>query len=146
MNDLVFVMYNLKLGERQKRKIVETSFTIENLSSDDEWTVDEQHDSSNEDLLNILSATKDKEIVEDDAMEEVSAFDAIDVDADADEAEMGVGTTKDLVLEDMDVTGTGSTTESDHDIDNNDKDDDSDGNGGDDGCSDDDNGAVDDQF
>ena len=31
MNDLVFVMYNLKLGERQKRKIVETSFTIEDL-------------------------------------------------------------------------------------------------------------------
>ena len=39
-------------------------------------------------------------------MEEVGAFDAIDVDAAADEAKMGVGTTKDLVLEDIDVTGT----------------------------------------
>ena len=57
-------------------------------------------------MLNILSATRDKEIAGDDVVEEVGAFDAIDVDAAADEAKMGVGTTKDLVLEDIDVTGT----------------------------------------
>ena len=81
MNDLVFVMHNLKLGERQKRKIVETSLTINDLPSDDEWIADEQDNSSNEDLLNILSTTSGKEIVEDDAVEEVREFHAIDIDA-----------------------------------------------------------------
>ena len=127
MNNLVFVMYNLKLEDRQRRKVVDT--TIEDLPSNNEWIVDQEDNSLNEGLLNVLSLTKDKEIVVDDSVEEVSAFKAI-------EAEMGVAMSKDLALEDMDV----NISESDHDIDNNDEDengDDGDGNGEDDDCSDD---------
>ena len=140
MNDLVFVMYNLKLEDRQRRKVINT--TIEDLPSDNKWIVDQEDNALNEDLLNIFSTTKGKEIAEDDSVEEIDAFDAIDIDAV--EAEMGVDTAKDLALEDMDV----NISESDHDIDSNEEDengDDGDGNGEDNGCSND-NKGVDDLF
>ena len=151
MNDLVFVMHNLRLGDKQKRKIDDTSFTIEDLSSDDEWVVDKEQDidSSNEDLLNVLSTPRDKEIVEDDDVEEIGEF--LDLESHgskshddleiAIEAERG-GTSKDAALEDIHMTG--SATESDNDIDNNDEDDsDGDGNEGDGGHFDDDMAADD---
>ena len=40
MNDLVFVMYNLKLKDRQVRKSIEMD-DFENVSSDDEWIASE---------------------------------------------------------------------------------------------------------
>ena len=70
-------MHNLKLIDRQKRKVDgNTSFTIDNLSSDDEWIVDEEEDvgSSNVDLLNILSTTWGKEIDEDAVVDEIGAY------------------------------------------------------------------------
>ena len=55
MNDLVFVMYNLKLKDRQSIKDV-TTFGIDELSSDDEWITEESShiNSSNENGLDIL--------------------------------------------------------------------------------------------
>ena len=59
------------MRDKQKRKIDDTSFTIEDLSSDDEWVVDKEQDidSSNEDLLNVLLTPRGKEIAEDDDVE-----------------------------------------------------------------------------
>nr|GEU77047.1 zf-BED domain-containing protein [Tanacetum cinerariifolium] len=50
MNDLVFVMYNLKLSEREEKKVKETAAAIEQLEaldfekvdSDDEWITEEE--------------------------------------------------------------------------------------------------------
>ena len=50
MNDLVYVMYNLKLTGRQEKKIKETKAAIEqlealdfeNVESDDEWITEEE--------------------------------------------------------------------------------------------------------
>ena len=39
MNDLVFVMYNLKIKERRAKPLsTKEEIGLENLSSDDEWT------------------------------------------------------------------------------------------------------------
>nr|GEU55079.1 zf-BED domain-containing protein [Tanacetum cinerariifolium] len=50
MNDLVFVMYNLKLSGREEKKMKETAAAIEQLEaldfetvdSDDEWIIEEE--------------------------------------------------------------------------------------------------------
>ena len=52
MNDLVFVMYNLKIkGKRAKPSSTKEEIGLENLSSDDEWLVvdgvDSEDDSAN---------------------------------------------------------------------------------------------------
>jgi len=47
MNDLVYVMYNLKLKSRQIRKNVALSF--EDMESDDEWITEEGNDIFDED-------------------------------------------------------------------------------------------------
>ena len=40
MNDLVFVMYNLKMKERRAKSLsTKEEIGLENLSSDDEWLV-----------------------------------------------------------------------------------------------------------
>ena len=44
MNDLVFVMYNLKLRERQRqRQCVIEEIPFENLPSDDEWVTEREN-------------------------------------------------------------------------------------------------------
>ena len=44
MNDLVFVMYNLKLRERQRqRQRVIEEIPFENLPSDDEWVTEREN-------------------------------------------------------------------------------------------------------
>ena len=55
MNDLVFVMYNLKLKDRQSIKN-ESFIGVDDLSSDDEWITEESSfvDSSNRNGLDIL--------------------------------------------------------------------------------------------
>lgn len=47
INDLVYVMYNLKLKSRQIRKNVALSF--EDMESDDEWITEEGNDIFDED-------------------------------------------------------------------------------------------------
>ncbi|KAH1264366.1 hypothetical protein GmHk_01G000303 [Glycine max] len=51
MNDLVYVMYNLKLKSRQTRKIIVLSF--EDRGSDDEWLTEERDDIFYEDNLQV---------------------------------------------------------------------------------------------
>ncbi|PWA41833.1 hypothetical protein CTI12_AA550590 [Artemisia annua] len=56
MNDLVYVMYNLKLSGREERKQKEEDFgveqpeTFEGVDSDDEWITED-----NEDLTNMYA-------------------------------------------------------------------------------------------
>ena len=52
MNDLVFVMYNLKIKEKRAKPLsTKEEIGLENLSSDDEWLVvdgvDSEDDSAN---------------------------------------------------------------------------------------------------
>ena len=52
MNDLVFVMYNLKIKEKRAKPLsTKEEISLENLSSDDEWLVadcvDSKDDTSN---------------------------------------------------------------------------------------------------
>lgn len=63
MNDLVYVMYNLKLSKRQEKKKKETSaemqhfetLDLDDISSDDEWITEESPNlQSDEDWINIL--------------------------------------------------------------------------------------------
>ena len=49
MNDLVYVMYNLKLKSRQTRKTVALPF--EDMEFDDEWITEEGDDIFDEDNL-----------------------------------------------------------------------------------------------
>ena len=134
MNDLVFVMHNLRLRDRNTRKndCSTASFTVEDLSSDDEWIVEEEDmcNLSNKDLLNILSSAGENE--NDENVEEIGtgAFEDFegpgsnsqddleiqDIDAE-DEAHIGT-------FENMDTTGSNNN---DIDIDGCDEDDDGDG-------------------
>ncbi|GJU34571.1 hypothetical protein Tco_1182925 [Tanacetum coccineum] len=41
MNDLVYVMYNLKLIRREERKQKEEDFYFEDVDSDDEWITED---------------------------------------------------------------------------------------------------------
>lgn len=45
MNDLVFVMYNLKLQERQQRRtsVEVNELSLDNMPSDDEWLVEKEN-------------------------------------------------------------------------------------------------------
>ena len=52
MNDLVYVMYNLKLKSRQTRKTVALAF--EDMESDDEWITKEGYDIFDEIEYNVL--------------------------------------------------------------------------------------------
>ena len=51
MNDLVYVMYNLKLKSRQTRKTVALAF--EDMESDDEWITEEGDDIFDEDNFQV---------------------------------------------------------------------------------------------
>ena len=53
MNDLVFVMYNSKLMEKQQhvRKVIDCG--IDDVSSDDEWIVENDENSSNNEGLDL---------------------------------------------------------------------------------------------
>lgn len=42
MNDLVFVMYNFKLKERQKRRDAKAALQLEDIESDDEWITEKE--------------------------------------------------------------------------------------------------------
>lgn len=70
MNDLVFVMYNLRLKSKEKQKGATKMQheSLDDIPSDDEWIteVEEPHLSTNEDWLNVLDATQhdDEEVVD----------------------------------------------------------------------------------
>lgn len=46
MNDLVFVMYNMKLRERQMRKDVKATLGLDDIESDDEWITEKGRSSA----------------------------------------------------------------------------------------------------
>ena len=49
MNDLVFVMYNLKIKEKRAKPLsTKEEIGLENLSSDDEWLVTDSVDSEDD--------------------------------------------------------------------------------------------------
>jgi hypothetical protein len=74
MNDMVFVMYILKLNDNQvKKQADDFGEVLDDLSSDDDWIIErEKHDgSSNFDLLGIIdSATRRKNGTEDESNDE----------------------------------------------------------------------------
>jgi hypothetical protein len=76
MNDLIFVMCNLKLNDNQVKKQVDDFGVVDDLSSDDVWTIKgEKH--SNFDLLGAIdSATRRKNGKEDESDEEEIPNDA----------------------------------------------------------------------
>jgi len=76
MNDLVFVMCNLKLNDNQVKKQADDFGVVDDLSSDDDWiTEGEKH--SNFDLLGAIdSATRRKNGKEDESDEEEIPNDA----------------------------------------------------------------------
>ncbi|KAJ7971701.1 HAT family dimerization domain containing protein [Quillaja saponaria] len=59
MNDLVFVMYNCKLNERQTKKYSSSSLKLDDLSSDDEWITlkEDLVDSSSNEWLCVLDGS-----------------------------------------------------------------------------------------
>jgi hypothetical protein len=60
MNDLVFVMCNLKLNDNQVKKQADDFGVVDDLSSDDDWIIEEEKH-SNFDLLGAIdSATRRK--------------------------------------------------------------------------------------
>ena len=70
MNDLVFVMCNLKMNDKGKRQLIDFDEGIYELLSDDEWVTErEGHgSSSNINLLQTIdSATQRKNGKEDDS-------------------------------------------------------------------------------
>jgi len=76
MNDLVFVMCNLKLNDNQVKKQADDFGVVDDLSSDDDWIIEgEKH--SNFDLLGAIdSATRRKNSKEDESDEEEISNDA----------------------------------------------------------------------
>jgi hypothetical protein len=76
MNDLVFVMCNLKLNNNQIKKQADDFGVVDDLSSDDDWIIEgEKH--SNFDLLGAIdSATRRKNSKEDESDEEEIPNDA----------------------------------------------------------------------
>jgi hypothetical protein len=76
MNDLVFVMCNLKLNDNQVKKQADDFGVVDDLSSDDDWIIEgEKH--SNFDLLGAIdSATRRKNSKEDESDEEEIPNDA----------------------------------------------------------------------
>jgi len=76
MNDLVFVMCNLKLNDNQIKKQADDFGVVDDLSSDDDWIIEgEKH--SNFDLLGAIdSATRRKNSKEDESDEEEIPNDA----------------------------------------------------------------------
>ncbi|GJX82056.1 zf-BED domain-containing protein [Tanacetum coccineum] len=67
MNDLVYLMYNLKLIGREERKQKEEDFYFEDVDSDDEWITED-----NEDLTNVYEneSTTHGDSGDDDFLEE----------------------------------------------------------------------------
>ncbi|KAJ7962648.1 Zf-BED domain-containing protein [Quillaja saponaria] len=59
MNDLVFVMYNCKLNERQTKNHLGPSLKLDDLSSDDEWITPKEDlvDSSSNEWLSVLDGS-----------------------------------------------------------------------------------------
>ena len=76
MNDLVFVMCNLKLNDNQVKKEADDFGVVDDLSSDDDWIIEEEKH-SNFDLLGAIdSATRRKNSKEDESDEEEIPNDA----------------------------------------------------------------------
>jgi len=76
MNDLVFVMCNLKLNDNQVKKQADDFGVVDDLSSDDDWIIEEEKH-SNFDLLGAIdSATRRKNSKEDESDEEEIPNDA----------------------------------------------------------------------
>ncbi|KAJ7969457.1 Zf-BED domain-containing protein [Quillaja saponaria] len=80
MNDLVFVMYNCKLNERQTKKYSGPSLKLNDLSSNDEW-ITPKEDLADSSLNEWLSVLDDSSNANDDV---------IDADAPLDEDEVQV--------------------------------------------------------
>jgi hypothetical protein len=76
MNDLVFVMCNLKLNDNQVKKQADDFGVVDDLSSNDDWIIEEEKH-SNFDLLGAIdSATRRKNSKEDESDEEEIPNDA----------------------------------------------------------------------
>jgi hypothetical protein len=76
MNDLVFVMCNLKLNDNQVKKQADDFGVVDDLSSDDDWIIEEEKH-SNFDLLGAIdSATRRKNSKEDESDKEEIPNDA----------------------------------------------------------------------
>ena len=115
MNDLVFVMYNLKLNNNQVKKQADDFGVEDDLSSDDDWiTEGEKH--SNIDLLGAIdSATRrqngnedesdEEEIPNDAEMESHATEDDLEIQID----DIGVGTSSSTNAHNIGV-GTSSET------------------------------------
>ncbi|KAJ7969437.1 Zf-BED domain-containing protein [Quillaja saponaria] len=80
MNDLVFVMYNCKLNERQTKNYLGPSLKLDDLSSDDEWITPKEDlvDSSSNEWLSVLDGSSN------------ANDDVIDLDVPLDEDEVQV--------------------------------------------------------
>jgi hypothetical protein len=115
MNDLVFVMCNLKLNNNQVKKQADDFGVEDDLSSDDDWiTGGEKH--SNIDLLGAInSATRRKNGNEDESDEEEIPNDAEMKSHDTEDDlkiqidDIGVGTSSSTNAHNIGV-GTGSDT------------------------------------
>lgn len=63
MNDLVFVMYNSKMKERQTKKTQTTQMRLIDVSSDDEWITEEDNSDlpENREWPNVLNINARRE-------------------------------------------------------------------------------------
>lgn len=80
MNDLVFVMYNLKLKERQLRRDSKISYDPDDVPSDDEWITEKENPALPQDkhwlrnLDRIAQRTANLTLEDDDAEAEVETM------------------------------------------------------------------------
>jgi hypothetical protein len=99
MNDLVFVMCNLKLNDNQVKKQADAFGVDDDISSDDDWIIEEEK-YSNFDLLGAIdSATQrqngnEEEIPNDAEMESHGTEDDLEIQID----DIGVGTIVTLII------------------------------------------------
>ena len=86
MNDLVFVMCNLKMNDKDKKQVIDFDDVVDDLPSDDEWVTErEGHGgSSNINLLQTIdSATRRQNGTEDDSDED--NFNGVEMSTEATE-------------------------------------------------------------
>lgn len=102
MNDLVYVMYNLKLKSRENRKIVALPF--EDIHSDDEW-ITEEGDVPNVDEENVEEPINVGEAIEENIEQPINDP-RLDLDFDVNMEEV-VSSGEELDYDDSDGDGDG---------------------------------------
>ena len=110
MNDVVFVMTNSRLGKKkQARKDIE--YSIDDLSSDDEWIVENDGNASNDEGLDLDEINLDMNVSMDDNLINVQVVEgaiggsgnSLDLDIDDDEDQLDVGNEDDGLGSDGDI-------------------------------------------